>query len=117
MSELRPLITVGIHPILDEQIEESYEVWEAGDRIGFVSFRELEKSVAMMEFVLAENPGEGQGRMLVQAVFEQGYKQVEGLVSYGPHLFWQQLGARFSEQPLLNKESVHFILAEKQFYQ
>lgn len=119
MLQIRALHQEGIHDVFDGDIEHSHEVVENGEVLGYVCYRESEKEAKRiwMEFILAKHRGNGDGERMIHALFEKGYERIEGTAIYGPHFFWESVGAVFEDEVDEDAcDGVWFTLSREDFY-
>lgn len=119
MLEIRKLNRKGIHDVFDSEMENSHEIIENEQVLGYVCFREstmVQKRI-WLEFILAEHRGHGDGERMIHALFEQGYDKIEGTAIYGPHFFWESIGAIFEDEVEEDAcDGVWFALTKEDFY-
>lgn len=99
MFKIKPLKVSGIHEVFDMDLKNSYEVMEGDNVIGYVQFYKNKEKSIWVEYIQAKEKGKGDGRKIIQALFELGYEKIEGTAIYGPHFFWIEVGAVFEEEP------------------
>lgn len=98
MLTIEPLKKLGIHNVFDGYMKASYVVRENRVLIGYVCFHETERKVIWVHYILAERRGSGAGVKMLQALFNQGYQEIQGTAVYGPHLFWKSVGSVFLDE-------------------
>lgn len=98
MVKIQQLRETGIHDVFDCDQAHSFAVLENGETIGYVCFWELSPERIWIEFILAKKRGNGDGSIILQALFDKGYKAINGTAIYGPHFFWKRVGAEFEEE-------------------
>ncbi len=119
MLEVKPLKTRGIHDVFDDNMENSYRIIEDGETLGYVCyFKSKEKKQKIwVEFLLAVHRGRGDGETMLRALFEKGFEQIEGTAIYGPHFFWESMGAVFEDEVEENVyDGTYFCLTKENFY-
>lgn len=99
MLVLEKLNKKGIHDVFDGDMDNSYQVKDCGDVVGYLNFQKSESGSAWVDFILAKKKGLGYGKDMINTIFELGFDKIEGMSIYGPHFFWLSIGATFYEEP------------------
>lgn len=116
--EIKKLDVKGIHDVFDSDMDNSYLFKDNGDVIGYACFRKTENDSIWMEYILATSRGEGKGIEILTYLFNNGIPEIQGTAIYGPHLFWESVGAEFSEEVEENPfvyDGTYFVLTKEMF--
>lgn len=119
MLEMKPLETKGIHEVFDGDMENSYRVIEDGETIGYVCLHESKSKpkTIWLEYILAKHRGRGDGEKMLRVLFEKGYEKITGTAIYGPHFFWEDMGAVFDDEVEEDLyDGTYFTLSKENFY-
>lgn len=115
---LRPIAETGIHDVFDDYPDQSFAVTDDDELLGYVCLRGREGRTAWVEHILASSRGRGYGKRILETVFHKGYDRLEGTAIYGPHFFWERMGADFHEEVTENElDGTPFVLTRSAFDQ
>lgn len=116
MVIIEALKETGVHDVFDAYIDESYKVSKDGELLGHICMRELSVNTFWVEHILASKRGMGFGLDILKSVFDTGVECLEGSAIFGPHLFWESVGAIFEYKvDEDDTEGVHFKLTKHDF--
>ena len=86
------------------------------DRYCKCNDRARKRKTIWVEYIQAERRGRGDGQRMLQALFSLGYNRIEGAAIYGPHFFWEDVGAVFLDKVSEDRfDGTYFYLTKEGF--